>query len=528
MKKLFERMRLAPRLALCFALVILVTSVAAGIGVWRLHRLQDIADDLGGNSAQRALLARELHAIVVLSSMRAETLLLIDNPGFATRINDDRKATSARSEVVRKSLEDLADTDKTRELFKEIDATGDKFRAARNDLVKRKEQGQPISDDAIRTVLRPAADGYAKAVDALAEYQKQRVSEARAAADASEKEGITLLVSGSVLGLLLSVWLAWSLSRSILSPLGEASQLAGRVAGGDLTTPRVRDAGRDEVQTLVADLGGMQDKLAEVVLSVQSASESIRTASSEIASGNQDLSLRTEQTASSLEETSASMETLTATVRQSADSAREADALATTASGVAGRGGAVVARVVATMDDIAASSAKIADITGVIDGIAFQTNILALNAAVEAARAGEQGRGFAVVASEVRSLAQRSAQAAKEIKELIGASAEKVQSGSALVRDAGTTMTEIVSAVQRVSGIIRDISAAAGEQSDDIAQVNQAITQLDQMTQQNAALVEQAAAAADSLKSQALRLSEVVGTFQLPSSAANLPRLSTY
>jgi len=526
MKSLFERMRLAPRLALGFAMVLFVTSIAAGIGIWRLDKLQDIADDLGGASSQRALLARELQAIVVLSSARAETLLLIDDPAFAARINADRKITSARSDVVRKTLEDLTDTEKTKQLFATIDAAGDKFRSARNDLVKRKEAGDKIPEDAIRTVLRPAAEGYAQAVEALAEYQRQRVDEARAAAAASQRDGIVLLITGSVLGLLLSIWCAWSLSRSILSPLSAASTLAGRVASGDLTAPHVQDTGRDEVQSLVAELSGMQDKLAQVVWSVQTASESIRTASAEIAMGNQDLSSRTEQTAANLEETSASMEQLTATVHQSADSAREADALAGKASGVAARGGEVVARVVTTMDEIAASSVKIADIIGVIDGIAFQTNILALNAAVEAARAGEQGRGFAVVASEVRSLAQRSAQAAKEIKGLIGASVDKVQSGAGLVRDAGATMAEIVSAVQSVSRIIREISAAAGEQSSGIAQVNQAVSQLDQMTQQNAALVEQAAAAADSLKLQAQNLSTVVATFRLPQGGSRTPLLT--
>jgi methyl-accepting chemotaxis protein len=248
---------------------------------------------------------------------------------------------------------------------------------------------------------------------------------------------------------------------------------------------------------------------------VMSASDSIRHASTEIATGNQDLSLRTEQTAANLEEAASSMEQLTAGVKQAAESAREANRLAASAAQVAARGGVVVAQVVSTMEDINTSSRKIGDIIGVIDSIAFQTNILALNAAVEAARAGEQGRGFAAVASEVRSLAQRSALAAREIKTMISASVEKVEGGSRLVADAGLTMNEIVSSVQHVSDIIEEISRAAHEQSDGIGNVNASVAQLDQMTQQNAALVEQSAASAESVKEQAVKLAEVVHAFKL-------------
>ena len=515
MSSLFSRLRLAPRLALAFGLVMLVTSLAAGIGIWRLDKLQDIANDLGGASAQRALLARELHAIVVLSSARAESLMHTDDPGFIARVNADRKATSARSEVVRKTLEGLADNERTKELFAAIDEAGGKFRVVRDGLVKQKAAGETMSSDEIGRRLRPAADAYAKAVDDLAAYQADRVEVARAAAQSSEREGITMLSAGIALGLLVSIASGWALARSIVHPLKEASCMAERVAAGDISIAPTRANGRDEVQVLVADMWAMQDKLAELVASVHEASGSITTASTEIAMGNRDLSTRTEQTAFNLQQTAASVEQLTATVRESAEAARQANALALSASGVATRGGDVVADVVTTMDAIAGASRKIGDIIGVIDGIAFQTNILALNAAVEAARAGEQGRGFAVVAGEVRSLAQRSAVAAREVKALIGDSVSKVESGAKLVETAGSTMKELLSSVGRVTDIISRISTAAGEQSEGVGQVNEAITQLDQMTQQNAALVEQSTAATESLKDQVLKLSDAVGTFKL-------------
>jgi len=315
-----------------------------------------------------------------------------------------------------------------------------------------------------------------------------------------------------------AVALSWVTQRRLLADLSTAGRIAEEVSQGRLDVSAASQR-TDEVGDLLRSLDRMTLGLNQSMRTVRESSSSIHTASIEIASGNLDLSSRTEQTAGSLQQTASSLEQLTGTVRQSADAALQANQLATKAAEVAQRGGAVVAQVVTTMDEIQVRSKKIADIIGTIDGIAFQTNILALNAAVEAARAGEQGRGFAVVASEVRSLAQRSAAAAREIKTLIGASVEKVESGSRLVKDAGSTMDEIVASVQRVSQMIGEISAAASEQSQGIGQVNGAVTQLDQMTQQNAALVEQSAAAAESLKEQAGRLGEVVGRFALGSAA---------
>jgi methyl-accepting chemotaxis protein len=308
-------------------------------------------------------------------------------------------------------------------------------------------------------------------------------------------------------------------SHTIISPISYARTVAQSIAAGDLTRT-IRVEGRDEASQLLQALQQMQQWLQQVVGDVRQSSANIEIASREVASGNTDLSARTEQAASSLQETASSMAQLNSTVRQSADAARQAGELAATAADVAQRGGAVVAQVVSTMGEINTSSKRIGDIIGTIDGIAFQTNILALNAAVEAARAGEQGRGFAVVATEVRSLAQRSADAAREIKALIGASVDKVESGAKLVADAGSTMSEIVASVQRVSDIIGQVVAASSEQSQGIGQVNGAVVQLDRMTQQNAALVEQSASAAESLRDQGARLTELVAAFNVGAGTA--------
>ncbi len=329
---------------------------------------------------------------------------------------------------------------------------------------------------------------------------------------------ITFVFMG-VLGLVVLIVVPLTLlnSRTIISPISYARTVAQAVAAGDLNR-HIRIDGRDEAADLLGSLKAMQESLRNLVGQVRVSTQHIESASVEVAAGNQDLSTRTEQAAMNLQSTASSMEQLTGGVRQSADAALTAKQLATSAAEVAQRGGAVVSQVVSTMERINQSSRRIGDIIGVIDGIAFQTNILALNAAVEAARAGEQGRGFAVVAGEVRSLAQRSATAAREIKQLVGASVEQVDAGSQLVRDAGETMGEIVSSVQRVSDIIGDIAAGTSDQSQRIGHVNLAVTQLDQMTQQNAALVEQSAAAAESLREQSQRLGSAVSQFRLDAS----------
>ena len=396
----------------------------------------------------------------------------------------------------------------TTTLRKQIQEAQDGYKAA-FEAYKASDHNFAAGDSAARGKDRAAAATLLELQKALSQAEAETSEAAASGARAASRIAIGVMLVVTVVSVAAGLWL----TRQIITPLQTAVNVADRVAHGDLTTP-IAPAGEDELADLMKSLETMQTSLVRLVNEVRQGSESVANASSEIAQGNNDLSSRTEQQASALEETASSMEELSSAVSHSADNARQANQLANNASNVAVRGGEVVSQVVETMKGINDASRKIADIIGVIDGIAFQTNILALNAAVEAARAGEQGRGFAVVASEVRALAGRSADAAKEIKSLIGASVERVEHGTALVDQAGSTMSEVVNAIKRVSDIVSEISAASTEQNLGVAQVGNAVAQIDQATQQNAALVEQMAAAASGLKGQAAALVQSAAVFK--------------
>ncbi|MEO5933512.1 MAG: methyl-accepting chemotaxis protein [Duganella sp.] len=404
---------------------------------------------------------------------------------------------------------------KARELFAAIVAARTVDLEGQKALVKLVGEGK---QDEARTLLTTtiARDerNYVSLLSEMSMLQAERMRYEAAQAKLAFASAARLMIGIAVITVVLTLLIAWSASRSITVPLNRAVGMARRVADGDLST-RIEVTSTNETGQLMSALKDMNQSLTDIVGQVRTGTDTMVTASVQIATGNMDLSARTERQASALEETASSMEELTSTVQQNAQNAEQSNVLAESASEVALKGKHVVAQVVDTMGAINESSRKIVDIIGVIDGIAFQTNILALNAAVEAARAGEQGRGFAVVASEVRNLAQRSAAAAKEIKTLIGNSVQQVDVGAQLVGEAGSTMDEVVASVQRVTAILREISLASAEQTTGISQINAAIIQMDDVTQQNAALVEQAAAAAQSMREQASQLSEVVGVFRL-------------
>ncbi|HEX6704722.1 MAG TPA: methyl-accepting chemotaxis protein [Albitalea sp.] len=492
-------------------MVVAMTSVSA----LRTSKLQAAAS--AEQSAQQARLEQSSRwmGLAEANAARALATALSTDAALADQLKAEADASSARMAEIRRQLDAGAQGADERAALAAIGQQQQAFAAELAKAQEFKAAGQAAqAQQQVNDAARPALAGLLRAQQALVAMHEQG---ARALRDKSGAERMrTVWIVSGVMGFLVALIAlgTWYLQRTICRPLKQVVEVAQSIGAGDLGVKIAADR-HDEIGEVLRSLAHMAQSLARLVGEVRRGADSINTASAEIATGNHDLSARTEQTAGSLQQAAAAMDQLTGTVRQSADSARQANQLAASAAEVAARGGTVVSEVVNTMDDINASSKKIADIIGVIDGIAFQTNILALNAAVEAARAGEQGRGFAVVAGEVRSLAQRSAEAAKEIKALIGASVDKVESGSKLVGDAGQTMQEIVSSVQRVTDIIGEITAAASEQSDGIGQVNASVVRLDQMTQQNASLVEQSAAAAESLKDQAGRLAEVVSVFRI-------------
>jgi len=513
-----NNLKIGTRLSIGFGLVLALMLVIVAVALGRLVQARADLDaavthERRANQVDRWLNKTQLNVNRAIAVAKAAGL-----PELEAYFVPMIKETSAQITEIQKDIEASFQSERSKALLAGIAERRKVYLEARAQLGEHlKSADQVAVESTLKDRMLPAAQAYIGVMTQLQQYQEQLANERTAEMRDAVKAATVILAVLAAASLAIGIGGAILITRSVTRPLHEAVEAARVIAANDLSQSMDSTRG-DELGDLLRALGRMQSALRDVVGQVRASTDSITTASAEIATGNQDLSARTEQTAANLQQAAASMEQLTSTVRQSADSARQANQLATSAAEVAARGGDVVSRVVSTMDDINTSSKKIADIIGVIDGIAFQTNILALNAAVEAARAGEQGRGFAVVAGEVRNLAQRSAEAAKEIKSLIGASVDKVESGSRLVADAGKTMQEIVGSVQRVTDIIGEITAAASEQSDGIGQVNTSVTHLDKMTQQNAALVEESAAAAQSLKEQAGRLASVVGTFRLESS----------
>jgi len=509
----FADIKIGRRLGLGFTALLLLMAAMSAVGILRLREVGNATEIMVNDALAKERLATEWMKIIEGNGIRTLARIKSADPVAQKYFAQQIGAQTGRANEIFKQLE--ASTPAGDKFLTDVKAQLERYKTVRDAVLKLKESGD---EDGMRSATEqqfiPAMLAYNDSVSRFVEAQKDFINASASTIAAHYNTGLLVMSSLAVVALAVGALLSLLLSRSIVRPLTRAVDIARTVASGDLGTD-ITVSAKDETGQLLQALKEMNGNLLNTVAEVHDGAVSIAGASGQIATGNLDLSARTEQQASALQQTASAMEELTSTVKQNADNARQANQLARSASAVAVEGGAVVSQVVTTMGSINESSKKIVDIISVIDGIAFQTNILALNAAVEAARAGEQGRGFAVVASEVRSLAQRSAAAAKEIKQLIDDSVDKVGQGSRLVNQAGATMTEIVASVKRVTDIVGEISAASQEQSEGIEQVNLAITQMDEGTQQNAALVEEAAAAAQSLQDQAARLERVVGFFKL-------------
>ncbi|PHM21152.1 MAG: methyl-accepting chemotaxis protein [Curvibacter sp. PD_MW3] len=524
----FNKMRVGTRLLSGFGLLIAALVVISAVALVQLNAINRDLHDLRENRLRKVQVFNKLKDNLQTVASITRSAVLLNDAAAATPLVEKIKPLRASNAEIFAELDKTVTSPEGVALLKVIHETRGSYSKDLDQAMQLGMSGNPDDFKAASSLLNGEVaakqDILFKAVEDSLAIQNASAAEIGEQANQRVDSSSNLILSISVLAIVAGLFVAWAIARGLTRQLGaepaDVADAVGHVAQGDLTQAIPLRAG--DSSSIMASVKRMQESLRRTVSTVRQGSEAVSTASAEIASGNSDLSARTESQASALEETAASMEELGSTVKQNADNARQANQLAQSASTVAVQGGEVVAQVVDTMKGINDSSKRIADIISVIDGIAFQTNILALNAAVEAARAGEQGRGFAVVASEVRSLAGRSAEAAKEIKTLIDDSVQRVEQGSALVDRAGTTMTEVVSSIRRVTDIMGEISAASSEQSAGVAQVGEAVTQMDQATQQNAALVEEMAAAASSLRSQAQELVSTVAQFKLGDSAGVL------
>jgi methyl-accepting chemotaxis protein len=510
-----KNLKIGVRLGLAFAVVLLLLTALTLVGIERMQRASAMTDALVRDHVRVEWQVAEWQKVVEVNAARTSAAWKVSDSADQKGFEQQMAQSSGRATELQDNLGKVLQDPVGKAQHAAILAARKAYVDTRKAVFKAKADGDmALGKRLFESDMEGQRAVYLAALQKLADTQREQLDLMAAEIQRGYESGRNMLIMLGVAAVALGVGFAWYITRTITRPISEAVKVAESVSSGDLTSDIVVHT-RDEAGQLMHALKNMNSNLVNIVGQVRNGTDTMASASSEIAAGNLDLSSRTEQQASALEETASSMEELTSTVKINAESARQASQLAQDASEIASRGGVVVSEVVSTMSSINDSSRKIVDIISVIDGIAFQTNILALNAAVEAARAGEQGRGFAVVASEVRNLAQRAASAAKEIKQLINDSVRQVETGTGLVDKAGQTMDEIVASIARVTAIMSEIANASEEQREGIEQVNRAITQMDQVTQQNAALVEQAAAAAASMQEQSAQLAQAVSVFKL-------------
>ena len=518
-----SNIRIGTRLALGFAIVLVLAIISTSFALLNAVHNADATKRMMAEPLARERLASDWFTQTSVTIARTVMMAKSSDTSLATTFAGTMTDGSKKGNAMNRKMGELIDSPEEKAIYDATLAVRGKFVESKQALMDANKAGD--SEAAARiyaSSFTESSNAYLEGMGKLVQYERQVLDQMAQDIENDTTRSVRLSVLLGLLLVALAILCSILITRSITRPLQSAIGVAATVASGDLST-EFRAATRDQIGDLMRALKGMNDELVKVVGEVQQGAQAIALASSEIAAGNHDLSARTEQQAGALEETASSIEELTATVHQNAENARQADRLAHAASEVAEKGGAIVSQVVHTMGAIDASARKIVDIIGVIDGIAFQTNILALNAAVEAARAGEQGRGFAVVASEVRNLAQRSASAAKEIKELIDNSVSQVDAGAQLVQQAGSTMDDVVASVRRVTDIMEEITAASSQQSIGISQVNEAVAQMDQMTQQNAAMVEETTAASRELADEADSLRRLIQQFKIDGEAAATP-----